>query len=126
MVMRTIIGKATIAGIAAVALLFWYFDLGHDSVEKLPRLHGKSLDAAIAELGEPDRQDEYAMAECPGDEFRVELYNTYPPGDPKAAHVRIKELQWDRARYHIAIWLHQVDGEWRVLDTCRWKEGVVF
>lgn len=80
----------------------------------------------IDHLGKPDRQLDYTMASSPGGEFRVELYNIYPPGDPKAAQTRIKELRWHRARYHIAAWLHQVNGEWVVLDTCRWKEGIVF
>jgi hypothetical protein len=115
-----------IAGIVAVGLSRWNFEWGHDHIEKLSRLHGKSLGAVLADLGEPDRQLDYTMANSPGGEFRVELYNTYPPGDPKAAQARIKELQWHRARYHIAVWLHQVNGEWVVLDTCRWKEGIVF
>jgi hypothetical protein len=115
-----------IAGILAVGVSWWHFDWGHEPVEKLAHLHGKPLDAVIAILGQPDRQLDYTMAESPGGEFRVELYNTYPPGDPEAAQARIKELQWHRARYHVAVWMHQVNGEWVVLDTCRWKEGVVF
>jgi hypothetical protein len=110
----------------AVAVSWWYFDWGHDRVEKLPHLHGQPLETVLARLGEPDRQLDYAMADSPDSEFRVELYNTYPPGDPTASKARIKELQWHRARYHVAVWLHQVNGEWVVLDTCRWKEGVVF
>jgi hypothetical protein len=109
-----------------VGVACWYFDWGHDRVEKLPRLHGQPLETVLASLGEPDRQLDYTMAASPGGEFRVELYNTYPPGDPTAAKARIKELQWHRTRYHIAVWLHQVNGEWVGLNTCRWKEGVVF
>jgi hypothetical protein len=115
-----------IAGVLAVSISWWCFDWGHDSVEKIPRLHGKSLDAVIADLKKPGQQLEYTMRENPGGEFRVELCNTYAPSDPRAADARIKELQWHRPRYHIAVWFHQVDGEWVVLDTCRWKEGTVF
>ncbi len=121
-----IAGAGTIAGLLAVSVSWWYFDWGHAPVEKLHHLHGKSLDVGLADLRQPDRQLDYTMADCPGGEFRVELYNTYPPGDPKASQTRIKELQWHRPRYHIAVWLHQVNGEWVVLDTCRWKEGIVF
>ncbi|OAI40984.1 hypothetical protein AYO40_00450 [Planctomycetaceae bacterium SCGC AG-212-D15] len=110
----------------AILASWWYFDWGHKSVEKLPWLHGQSLAAVIAELGKPDSDFEYTMGTSPDGEFRVELYNTYPPHDPKTAHARIKELQWHRARYHVAVWMHQVNGQWVVLDTCRWKEGVVF
>src|SRR4051794_36341901 len=100
-----IAGVAMIAGILAVGASWWYFDWGHEPVETLPHLHGKPLDAVLSSLGQPDRQFEYTMAESPGGEFRVKLYNTYPPDDPKAAQARIKELQWHRARYHIAVWL---------------------
>jgi hypothetical protein len=121
-----IAGAAVMAGLLAVGVSWWYFGWGHEPVEKLPHFQGKSLQAVMASLGEPDRQLDYKMADSPGGEFRVELYNTYPPGDPKAAQARIKELQWHRARYHIAVWLHQVNGDWVVLETCRWKEGIVF
>jgi hypothetical protein len=121
-----IAGVATIAGLLVVGVSWWYFDWGHKPVEKLPHLHGKTLEAVIYCLGEPDLQLDYTMADSPDGEFRVELYNTYPPGDPKASQARIKELQWHRARYHVAVWLHQVNGEWVVLDTCRWIEGIAF
>ena len=62
----------------------------------------------------------------PQPEFRIELYNIYPPDDPKTASVTIRELQWHYATYSIAVWLHRVKGKWIVLNTCRWKEGVVF
>jgi hypothetical protein len=119
-----IAGAAMIGGIVALGVLWWYFDWGHERVEKLPHLHGKPLEVVIASLGEPDQLD-YTMADSPDGEFRVELYNTYPPGDPKAAQARIKELQWHWARYHIAVWMHEVNGEWVVLDTCRWKEAAL-
>jgi len=94
-------------------------------VVKLRHLHGKPLEAVIASLGKPDRQTEFIMAECVG-ELRTELFNTYPPDDPKVQQVLIKEWQWDRVGYHTALWMHQVNGEWVVLDTCRWKDGVAF
>jgi hypothetical protein len=112
--------------VAASLAVAWYFDVGHDPVERLGHLNGKQLRAVLAELGEPDRQLEYTMGESPGGEFRVELYNTYPPNDPKARQARIRELQWHRARYSIAVWLHQINGEWVILDTCRWQKGVEF
>jgi hypothetical protein len=77
-------------------------------------------------LGPPDSTLDYTMETSPGGEFRIELFNTYPRNDPKTAQVKIKELQWHYPRYSIAIWLHQVDGEWIVLDTCRWKKAIAF
>lgn len=121
-----IAGTAVIASVVSVGVSWWYFDWGHDPVEKLNYLHGKPLEAVLASLGEPDRQLHFSMADSPDGEFRVELYNTYPPGNPKAAQARIKEFQWHRSRYHVAVWMHQVNGEWIVLDSCRWREGVDF
>jgi hypothetical protein len=119
-------GTAMLTGLLGLAVSWWYFDWAHDHVEKLSYIHGSPIEAVIASLGEPDQQFEYTMANSPGGEFRVELYNTYPPGDLKATQARIKEMQWHRARYHIAVWMHQVHGEWVVLDTCRWKVGIGF
>jgi hypothetical protein len=110
----------------AIGVSWWYFDLGHDFIERLPWLHGQPIGIVVRELGQPDRQLEYAMKESPGGEFRIELYNTYPPDDPIAQETHILELQWHRTRYDIAVWLHQINGEWRVLDTCRWKASVNF
>ena len=103
-----------------------HFDWGHDPVERLPWLDGQPLGTVLAELGEPERRLEYTMANSPGGEFRVELYNTYPPDDPVAQQARILELQWHRNRYSIAVWMHKVNGEWAVLDSCRWQAGIAF
>ena len=103
-----------------------YFDLGHNHVEKLSWLDGQPLAAVLAELGEPDTKSEFTMAKIPRGEFRVELFNTYPPGDPVAQQARILELQWHRKRYSIAVWMHKVNGEWAVLDSCRWQAGIAF
>jgi len=119
------VGAAAALVATAAAYAWWYKDLGHGLVEKLPHLHGRPIEAVVAELGEPDSRDEFAMADC-GDKFRCELFNTYPPTDPRTAGVRIIELQWDRSRYHIAVWFHEMNGEWVVLNTCHWKKGVEF
>jgi hypothetical protein len=121
-----IAGSTIVIGVLAFAASWWYFDWGHAPVEKLPGLHGRSMGAVVAVLGEPARQSEFSMGPGRLTEFQIELYNTYPPNHPKTAGVRIKELHWDWPRYHVAVWMHLVNGEWIVLDTCRWQEGVVF
>jgi hypothetical protein len=124
---RTLPAIGVVLAIVALALgIAWYLDWGHHPVEKMPWLHGQSFEKVLAALGEPSRQIDYTMGTSPGGEFRVELFNTYPPGDPKTKNVQIKEMQWHRHRYHVAVWLHMVNGEWLVLDTCRWQKGVVF
>jgi hypothetical protein len=124
---RTVlIAGTSVLALLAVGTSWWYFDWGHADVERLPDLRGKPLDAVITSFGEPDQQFEYTMADSPGGEFRVELHNTYPPDDAEAAQAKIRELQWHRVRYHVAVWMHQVHGEWVVLNTWRWKAGVDF
>lgn len=111
--------------LASMAIAWWYWDWGHAPVEKLAHLHGRSMEAVVGELGEPDSRYQFPMSGCAG-EFRVELFNTYPPQDPNSAQVQIQELQWHYERYHVAVWFHEPKGKWIVLDTCRWEEGVEF
>ncbi len=35
-------------------------------------------------------------------------------------------IWWDDDGYWIALWLHQINGQWVVLDSCRWNKHVVF
>jgi hypothetical protein len=119
------LGAVVTCSFVAVVTASWYWDWGHAWVEKLHHLHGQTPETVVAELGEPNTRHEFAMADC-CDEFRIELFNVYPPTDPRTAQVRIKEFQWHHRRYHIAVWFHQVNGEWVAVDTCRWKEGIAF
>lgn len=60
-----IAGAGMIAGLLPVGISQLYFGWGHKPVEKLLRLHGKSLEAVIAELNKPDRQLDYARQTAP-------------------------------------------------------------
>lgn len=109
----------------AFMFVAWFFDIGHKDVEKLPRLHGKTLDEVVAELGSPNESDDFKLDQ-PLPEFRIEIYNTYPPDDPNTPSVEIRERRWHRARYSIAVWFHRECNRWVAFNTCRWKSGVVF
>ena len=111
--------------LASLASGWWALDLSHDSIAKIPSLHGLTPRQVTARLGQPDHQTRYTMARATG-EFRVELFNTYPPGAPGNATVHIIEMRWDHVPYHVAVWFHRVDGQWVALDTCRWKRGIRF
>jgi hypothetical protein len=95
------------------------------SVRKVPSLHGATEERVLAELGEPNRTYEFPV-EDGGDEFRIELWNTYPPGRPQSEGVRILEWEWRYKEFSFAAWFHKVGGRWVVLDTCLWKKGVAF
>jgi hypothetical protein len=96
-----------------------------DPTGKLPAMHGQSREQVVSQLGRPQRADEFPMSRAIG-EFRIELQNTYPLGNPTNADVRIEELTWRDGDHWITLWLHQVKGQWVVLESCRWHKDVVF
>jgi len=99
----------------------------HANVEELTRLHGKTESAVTAELGTPSYTNVMTLkhgATLP--ELYIEIHNTYAPSDPKIEGVEIKELRWDRSGFTEAVFMHKVGGIWTVLESCRWKDGVVF
>jgi hypothetical protein len=96
-----------------------------ECVGKIEALHGATEERVFSELGEPNQTYEFSI-EDPVPEFRIELLNTYPPGHARSRGVRILEWQWRYREFSFAVWFHKSDGRWVVLDTCRWKKGVVF
>lgn len=63
-----------------------------ERVNKIVALHGATEDQVRAELGEPNQTYEFPV-EDGGDEFRIELWNTYPPDAVRSRGVRILEWQ---------------------------------
>jgi hypothetical protein len=98
---------------------------GDRPVDKIPVLVGQKLEMVQEQLGIPNQEFEFSMGSGL-DEFRCELLNTYPPGSPRSLGVRIKEWQWRYRGFTVAVWFHRLDGQWIALDSCRWKDGVVF
>ncbi len=94
-------------------------------VDRLTALAGQSLEKIQEQFGRPNQEYEFSMGGSL-DEFRCELMNKYPPGSIRSIGVRIKEWQWRYRGFTVAVWFHQSDGEWVVLDTCRWKDGIAF
>lgn len=98
---------------------------GDEPVDKLPALVGQTLANVQEQFGMPNQEYEFSMGGGI-DEFRCELLNTYPPGSPRSWGVRIKEWQWRYQGFRMAVWFHRLGGQWVVLDTCRWKDGIAF
>lgn len=140
-------GGATLAGFA-----LWWLLLGHSApavfhiisdeekedvppvldqpwrnelADKITALHGLIEEEVLLALGQPNQAGEFPIEKAVG-EFRIELLNTYPPWHLRSWGVRIREWQWKYREFSIAVWFHRVNGRWVVLDTCRWKKGVVF
>ena len=92
--------------------------------DELHQLEGLAESVLIGEFGEPTRESEFTMSEC-CDEFDIELRNTYPQ---HAGHddVVIRRRDWDYDGYTLTVWLHEVDGAWKVLETIRYRDDVEF
>lgn len=109
----------------ALPVMKWCFNSPERPVSEVPELHGQS-DAAVLEiLGDPNQKYEFTMDKAIG-EFRVELYNTYPSGSPNNQNVEIREWTWVYQDHKLTLWLHRPNGSWVVLNTCRYRNGVVF
>jgi hypothetical protein len=100
--------------------------MGHDLVEQMPDLHGRAIEEVTHRLGEPDTELSFTMGNSPGGEFRVPLFNYYPPDRPGSRNVAIKELWWRHSRYTVVIWFHKDEDHWVAFDSCRWKKGIAF
>jgi len=121
---RTIaIATAVVALFAAVAV--WYFDIPHAPVEKVFALHGQTEITVLNKLGDPAHEYTFTMDQPLG-EFQIELYNTYPPDSPNNPNVRIRECTWNYSRHRLTVWFHKQNESWIALDTCRYRNGIVF
>ena len=92
--------------------------------DELPELHGQTDAQILAHMGPPTSKEALTMGEC-CTEYDIELYNTYPPNVGHDA-VKIERWTWIYDGFVVALWFHQVDGTWTVLDTVRYDEGTEF
>lgn len=93
--------------------------------DRISALEGKTDAQVTMLLGKPDSATEFLM-DTVHDEFRIGLFNTYPPNGPKSSNVRIREWRWSYRYFNVAVWLHFINGQWQVLNTCRWKHDTKF
>lgn len=99
----------------------------NNAPESLARFHGKTESFLIAEMGASTYTNYVRLKQ--GEmlpELYVAVHNTYHPDDPATDGIEIKELRWDRDGYTLAAFFHKVDGEWVVLETGGWRDGVAF
>jgi hypothetical protein len=124
MLRRLVLILALLLLVGAAGFL-WFVDPLHDTVERLTYLHGVDEARLLAELGDPDSRTSFRMDECCS-EFRISLYNTYPPEHPGRSSVVIHELIWEHLNHSKVAWLHKQGDKWVVLDGLRFKAGTVF
>ena len=115
-----------VAGLV-LPIVLWTMKPAASLVTGFPELMGKPHSYIINKLGVPDSETEFTVPTTGTlDEFRIEIHNTYPPGNPKNSNVTIRELYWKDGEYNNTIWLHCPNGTWTVLSTCRWHNKVAF
>ncbi|MFT5585947.1 MAG: hypothetical protein ACI9VR_003543 [Cognaticolwellia sp.] len=90
----------------------------------LPDLHGQTDAQILAYMGPPTKKRAFTMADCCS-EYDIELYNTYAPNGGHDA-VAIEHWSWAYDGYTAALWFHQIDGTWTVLNSVRYGEGTDF
>lgn len=116
---------------AIVAIVFylfvaWYYDAGHEPVEKVVGLPGRDVEYVVRRFGKPIRELSFKIGEGIDGEMRLELLRHYPLSRESNRSVQIRELHWKETRCDIIVWMHQVDGRWVVLDAIRVQQGVKF
>lgn len=122
--LRTLVVSCTVLSFAAYAC-HWYFDLGHENVESLPRFSGKTWQSVVCELGQVSHEVVYKVEDIK-DEFRRPLLMHFPKDILGRNDVAIKEGTWKYSRYNITIWFQQRGDAWVAIDACRWRNGVEF
>lgn len=100
------------------AFLIWFFEVPHGAATNASRLHGLKETQLFERLGIPKRTNEFTMDRVGASEFRIELFNFYPPGRPENSNTVIREYTWEYFRYRLTVWLHKPNDDWLVLDTC--------
>lgn len=96
-----------------------------DWVTSLPQYHGQIRQTVESKLGTPTQTYKFPMSQALG-EMRSPLLSTYPSSNPANANVMIEESWWKDGDYWITLWFHQVNGQWVVLESCRWHKDVQF
>ncbi len=126
--LRTLVLVVVLLGFVGLGLSYcaWYFDWGHQDIEQVTELHGLTMEAVEARLGPPGKQGEMKIRDCANSRSLRFLLVHYPITKPGNADVTIRALQGEFHSYFLTIWFHQVNGEWVVLDTCRWHKDVQF
>ena len=94
------------------------------SPDELPELHGQTDVQILAHMGPPTSKEILTLGDCCS-EYDIELYNTYPPN---SGHddLEIARWTWQYDGYTVAIWLHQVEGTWIVLNSVRYSARTEF
>lgn len=102
-----------------------YYLKGHAGT--LSDLHGKTEKQVLSHLGEAATSHLFHLEHGTTlPEKYIAIHNTYHPEDVSIDGVVIRELVWHKWGYDIFLYLHQVDGDWVVLESAwmgHWLES---
>lgn len=94
-------------------------------VDTLPELEGRTPREVIAELGSP-----VAIAVFRPDEanahYQDSIRDVHPPDQGNAGSLWIAEFRWKYPGLTVVVWFHTAGGQWVVLHSLRWQDGVKF
>ena len=87
---------------------------------------GKSLEALLAELGAPMKENAFELG-ANVSEFRIELTNFFDEDRRRTDPPMIKELTWASAENHrVTVWFSQSEGGWNALHLLKWHSDDQF
>jgi hypothetical protein len=120
-----VIISAIVASVpVALRAIFQELDIGHQAVEHVPRLHGKTLIVVEREVGRPHSVSEFTITQV-NTPLRCSLRDTYQ-GVALDSCEPIREATYEYDNATLVIWYRQVGTEWVAINTCRIRKGVAF
>jgi len=89
-------------------------------------LSGRKAEDLTAKNGIPDDAEFFLIGDGLS-EFRIELYNDFPPSDPATAKVNVLEYTWKYDGYAVTAWLVESEKRnWRVKQAVAYLDTVEF
>lgn len=118
--------KVILSGMSILGLIagYWFFDFGHEPVEKVNILIGNNYDFAekLYFHSSPDENYTFKLKDAKG-EFRGVLQTHAGILKDSILH----EYTWNFGRYNITIWTGKTGKmDHEVLDAIRWRKNVQF
>lgn len=86
-----------------------------------------SMAEAVARYGEPTMSEQF-IVDGALSEFRIGLYNIYPPAAYRSKKITLAELTWEKdGQQNITVWYEaDSEGQWRPKHSLEWAKGSEF
>lgn len=124
--MRWWILSLSVIVISGLAYGIWATFVKEPDVSTAPVYHGLNRKEVIRVLGQPDEQLKYQLKDAIGGLREPALKKHYKVEDESNRHVEIEELWWRDGAFWLTLWLHRVNHNWVVFESCRWRATIQF